>query len=108
VAQSRHHIRRGRIRHQPREDAALPLSHHTLTYTAGIIRRHRKQIGSPWRKLNPGRQVGARRFQPAELRGDVDLRLYVAHASSWEPTSPAATPSTPRGRHPSARQPHFA
>jgi hypothetical protein len=34
--------------------AALPLSRQTLTYTAGIIRRHRKQIGSPWRKLSCG------------------------------------------------------
>ena len=34
--------------------AALPLSRQTLDYTAGIIRR---QIGSPWRKLNPGRQA---------------------------------------------------
>jgi DDE superfamily endonuclease len=23
----------------------------------GVIRRHRQQIGSPWRKLNPGRQA---------------------------------------------------
>ena len=37
--------------------AALPLSRQTLTYTAGIIRRHRRQIGSPWRKLNPGQQA---------------------------------------------------
>ena len=37
--------------------AALPLSRQTLTCTAGVIRRHRKQIGSPWRKLNPGRQA---------------------------------------------------
>ena len=39
--------------------AALPLSAQTLTYVAGIIRRHRKKIGSAWRKLNragrPGR-----------------------------------------------------
>jgi hypothetical protein len=33
------------------------LSRQTLDYTAGIIRRHRRQIGSPWRKLNPGRQA---------------------------------------------------
>jgi hypothetical protein len=32
--------------------AALPLSSQTLTYTAEVIRRHRKQIGSPWRKLS--------------------------------------------------------
>ena len=37
--------------------AALPLSAQTLTYVAGIIRRHRKKIGSCWRKLNPGRQA---------------------------------------------------
>jgi hypothetical protein len=37
--------------------AALPLSRKTLTFVAGIIRRHRTSIGSPWRKLNPGRQA---------------------------------------------------
>jgi hypothetical protein len=37
--------------------AALPLSAPTLTYAAGAIRRHRKKIGSAWRKLNPGRQA---------------------------------------------------
>ena len=37
--------------------AALPLSSRTLNYAAGIIRRHRKAIGSWWRKLNPARQA---------------------------------------------------
>jgi len=37
--------------------AGLPLSHQTLTYVAGIIRRHRAAIGSLWRKLNPGQQA---------------------------------------------------
>jgi hypothetical protein len=37
--------------------AALPLSAQTLTYTAGVIRRHRRTIGSTWRKLSPGRQA---------------------------------------------------
>jgi hypothetical protein len=37
--------------------AALPLSSKTLTYVAGIIRGHRKSIGSLWRKLNPGQQA---------------------------------------------------
>jgi hypothetical protein len=36
---------------------ALPLSRQTLTYTAGDILRHRRQIGSPWGKLNPGQQA---------------------------------------------------
>jgi len=37
--------------------AALPLSSRTLTYVAGIIRRHRSVAGSRWRKLNPARQA---------------------------------------------------
>ena len=37
--------------------AALPLSSQTLAYTSGIIRCHRRQIGSSWRKLTPGRQA---------------------------------------------------
>ena len=37
--------------------AALPLSSQTLTFTAGLIRRHRAAIGSPWRRLNPARQA---------------------------------------------------
>ena len=37
--------------------AALPLSSKTLASVSGIIRRHRKDIGSRWRKLNPGQQA---------------------------------------------------
>ena len=37
--------------------AALPLSRKTLTFVAGIIRHHRRAIGSPWRKLDPGQQA---------------------------------------------------
>jgi len=37
--------------------AALPLSSRTLRYAAGTIRRHRKSIGSRWRKLCPGQQA---------------------------------------------------
>ena len=37
--------------------AALPLSHQTLTFVSGLIRTHRRKLGSPWRKLNPGRQA---------------------------------------------------
>jgi hypothetical protein len=36
--------------------AAVPLSRKTLNYVAGIIRRHRKPVGSRRRKLNPGQQ----------------------------------------------------
>ncbi len=37
--------------------AALSLSSRTLTPAARIKRCHRKQTGSPWRKLSPGRQA---------------------------------------------------
>jgi Helix-turn-helix of DDE superfamily endonuclease/DDE superfamily endonuclease len=37
--------------------AALPLSSRTLTFVAGVIRRHRISIGSCRRKLNPGQQA---------------------------------------------------
>ena len=37
--------------------AAVDLSRSTLNYVAGMIRRHRKAIGSPWRLLNPGQQA---------------------------------------------------
>ncbi len=37
--------------------AALPLSRRTLTYVTGIIRRHRQQICSPWRRLSPAQQA---------------------------------------------------
>ena len=37
--------------------AALPLSHQTLTFVSGLIRTHRNQLGSVWRKLNSGQQA---------------------------------------------------
>lgn len=37
--------------------AAVDVSRSTLNYLAGVIRRHRKAIGSAWRLLNPGRQA---------------------------------------------------
>ena len=55
--------------------ATLPISRQTLTYTAGIIRRHRRQIGSPWRKLNPGQQallVLAYLTLPGRRRGTLE------------------------------------
>ena len=37
--------------------AALPLSHQTLTFVSGLLRVHRREIGSVWRALNPGQQA---------------------------------------------------
>lgn len=45
--------------HRPPKDSRcfssppLPLFRQIVTYTVGVNRRHRKQIGSSWRKLNP-------------------------------------------------------
>jgi hypothetical protein len=37
--------------------AALPLSRQTLTFVSGLVRAHRREIGTPWRALNPGQQA---------------------------------------------------
>ncbi|GGN23512.1 hypothetical protein GCM10011609_76420 [Lentzea pudingi] len=37
--------------------AALPLSVRTVSWVTGVIRTHRRQSGSVWRKLEPGRQA---------------------------------------------------
>jgi hypothetical protein len=37
--------------------AALPLSRQTLTFVSGLVRSHRRELGSPWRALNPGQQA---------------------------------------------------
>ncbi len=48
--------------------AALPLSSQTLDYTAGVIRCHRRQIGSPWRKLSSWPAGSAGPGLPAQRR----------------------------------------
>ncbi len=57
--------------------AALPLSAQTLSYVAGVIRRHRSKIGSCWRKLNPGRQglLVLACLRKGEGFADIDGRL---------------------------------
>ncbi len=37
--------------------AALPLSRQTLTFVSGLVRTHRREMGTVWRKLNPGQQA---------------------------------------------------
>ena len=83
--------------------AAPPLSRQTLTYTAGIIRRHRRQIGSPWRKLNPGRQALLVLAYPR--KGDTFAELAagfgVSTATAWR----YVTETVARGaRSPKLRQ----
>jgi len=65
--------------------AALPLSRQTLTYTAGIIRRHRQQIGSPWRKLNPGQQalLVLAYLRKGETFAELAAGFGIGTATAW-------------------------
>jgi hypothetical protein len=65
--------------------AALPLSRKTLTYVAGIIRRHRAAIGSAWRKLNPGRLalLVLACLRKGETFADLAAGFEVGTATAW-------------------------
>jgi Helix-turn-helix of DDE superfamily endonuclease/DDE superfamily endonuclease len=65
--------------------AALPLSRQTLTYTAGVIRRHRKQIGSPWRKLSPAQQalLVLAYLRKGETFAELAAGFGVGTATAW-------------------------
>ena len=65
--------------------AALPLSSRTLSYVAGIIRGHRKRIGSAWRKLNPGRQalLVLAYLRKGETFADLAAGFGVGTATAW-------------------------
>ena len=65
--------------------AALPLSSQTLTYTAGVIRRHRARVGSPWRKLSPGHQalLVLAYLRKGETFADVAAGFGVGTATAW-------------------------
>jgi hypothetical protein len=66
--------------------AALPLSRQTLSYTAGVIRRHRAQIGSPWRKLNPTQQA----LLVLAYLNKGETFAQLAAGSGWVPRRPGA------------------
>ena len=65
--------------------AALPLSSRTLTFVAGVIRRHRAAIGSPWRKLNAGRQalLVLVYLRKGETFTEVAAGFGVGTATAW-------------------------
>jgi hypothetical protein len=65
--------------------AALPLSSRTLTFAAGVIRRHRKSIGSCWRKLNPGRQalLVLAYLRKGETFADLAAGFGVGTTTAW-------------------------
>jgi hypothetical protein len=65
--------------------AALPLSAQTLSYVAGVIRRHRAKIGSCWRKLNAGRQalLVLVHLRKGETFADLGAGFAVGTATAW-------------------------
>jgi hypothetical protein len=65
--------------------AALPLSSRTLSFVAGIIRRHRKSIGSCWRKLKPGQQalLVLAYLKKGETFAEVAAGSGVGTATAW-------------------------
>jgi hypothetical protein len=65
--------------------AALPLSRQTLTCTAGIIRRHRKQIGSCWRKLTPAQQalLVLAYLRKGETFAELAAGFGIGTATAW-------------------------
>jgi hypothetical protein len=65
--------------------AALPLSRQTLTYTSGVIRRHRSQIGSPWRKLNPAQQalLVLTYLRKGETFAELAAGFGIGTATAW-------------------------
>ena len=65
--------------------AALPLSSQTLSFTAAVIRRHRKSIGSCWRKLTPGQQAlpVLVYLKKGETFAEVAAGFGVGAATAW-------------------------
>ena len=65
--------------------AALPLSRQTLNYAAELIRRHRRQIGSCWRKLNPGRQalLALAYLRKGETFADLAAGFGIGTTTAW-------------------------
>jgi hypothetical protein len=65
--------------------AALPLSRKTLNYAAGVIRRHRRQISSRWRKLNPGQQalLALAYLRKGETFTDLAAGAGISTATAW-------------------------
>jgi hypothetical protein len=65
--------------------AALPLSSKTLNFTAGVVRRHLKAIGSRWRKLNPGQQalLVLAYLRKGETFDDLAAGFGIGRTTAW-------------------------
>jgi hypothetical protein len=65
--------------------AAVDLSHQTLNYVAGVIRRHRKSMRSVWRRLNPGQQalLVLVYLRKGETFSELGAGFRVSTATAW-------------------------
>ncbi|MFG1977907.1 transposase family protein [Nonomuraea fuscirosea] len=65
--------------------AAVDLSHQTLNYVAGVIRRHRKSMRSLWRRLNPGQQalLVLVYLRKGETFAELGAGFGVSTATAW-------------------------
>nr|WP_246023548.1 transposase family protein [Nocardia yunnanensis] len=63
----------------------LPLSRRTLGFVAGMIRRHRRAIGSAWRKLDPSRQalLVLAHLRKAETYADLGAGFDISTTTAW-------------------------
>ena len=61
------------------------MSRQTLTYVAGIVRRHRRQIGSVWRKLGPGQQalLVVAYLRKGETFAELAAGFGIGTATTW-------------------------
>jgi hypothetical protein len=68
--------------------AALPLSTQTLKFVAGLIRSHRKTIGSRWRVLDPGSQalLTLAYLHKGEPLGNLAAGFGISAATAWRRT----------------------
>ncbi|MEG8184641.1 transposase family protein [Nocardia terpenica] len=65
--------------------SALSLSRQTLGFVAGLIRRHRRAIGSAWRKLDPHRQalLTLARLRKAETYANLGAGFGISTTTAW-------------------------
>ncbi len=73
--------------------AALSLSPQTLSYLSGVLRRHRKEINSPWRRLNPGQQalLVLVHLRKGETLTEIAAGFGVGVATAWRYIREAVT-----------------
>ncbi|NDU73859.1 hypothetical protein GWI34_14615 [Actinomadura sp. DSM 109109] len=61
------------------------MSRPTLNYLAGVIRRHRKAIGSAWRLLNPGQQalLALVHLRQGDTFTELAAGFQIATSTAW-------------------------